>query len=62
MKFVEGDDVKLINQKSYSDGVVIQPGTEGIVEKAYPLSSSYLVKFDGVAKSRRVLEGDLKKV
>lgn len=59
MKFEVGDTVKLRVKKEYSDGTKIPAGTQGIVENVYPLSTSYLVSFDGFDKSRRVLEADL---
>lgn len=58
MRFNVGDTIKLIKQKNYN-GIVIPPGTTGIIEEAYPMSRSYLVKFDGIEKSRRVMEGDI---
>jgi hypothetical protein len=60
MKFNIGDTVRLIVEKNYSDGNKIPVGTSGIVEKVYPLSESYLVSFDGFAKSRRIPESDLR--
>jgi hypothetical protein len=60
MKFDIGDTVRLIAEKNYSDGTTIPSGTNGIVEKVYPLSESYLVSFDGFAKSRRIPETDLR--
>lgn len=60
MNFDVGDRVKLTVDKQYADGTVIPAGTKGAVEKTYPLSTSYLVAFDGVAPpSRRVPETDL---
>lgn len=61
MKFKVGDRVKLKVDKSYEDGTEIPAGHKGTVEKAYPLSISYLVGFDGISKSRRVPQGDLEK-
>jgi hypothetical protein len=59
MKFSIGDSVKLTVDKDYGDEK-IPAGTRGIVEEVYELSKSYKVKFRGHAKTRRVLERDLK--
>lgn len=59
MNFKVGDTVILRVEKKYSDGTIIPAGTQGIVETVYPLSTSYLISFDGFDKSRRVLEADL---
>lgn len=59
MEYEVGDTVTLKVEKEYSDGTKIPAGTRGIVEKVYPLSTSYLISFNRFPKSRRVLETDL---
>ena len=59
MKYTVGDDVVLNMEKKYGDGTTIKEGTKGVVNKAYPLSVSYRVKFAGHSKKRRVPEDGL---
>lgn len=59
MRYQVGSRVKLRVDKVYGDGVRIPAGTRGTVERVYPLSESYLVRFDGYALARRVPDSDL---
>lgn len=59
MRFTVGDSVKLTVDKHYSDGTTIVAGSRGVIQRVYGLSASYLVKFAGYSKERRVLEPDL---
>ena len=54
-----GDCVNNTKIKKYSNGDIIELGTQGDIRKAYIASNSYSVFFTDTEKAHRVLERDL---
>jgi hypothetical protein len=58
MRFIVGDSVRLRVDKDYDDDHV-PAGRRGVVQKVYPKSERYLIRFVGITTPHRVPDSDL---